>query len=203
MYVIVAPEEEQPLPTQSERTAVTRDALLDAAGAIAFDRGFAHASLEDICARAGVTRGALYHHFADKAAVFEALVMRAQAQIAAEIDRTVPLSLPAADQLKESCATFVRMMSARPLNAVLVKEAPAILGVERWRQLEHEYAIAALQQAIEAARAERPTLPSPSSHLAARMLLGALNEAALAVAGKRRAANDARALADRIVDAIL
>ncbi|HEU0116962.1 MAG TPA: helix-turn-helix domain-containing protein, partial [Thermomicrobiales bacterium] len=78
MYV---DDHKRPRRTQTERRAATRRALIDAGRAVLAERGYGAASTADIVRRAGVTRGALYHHFADKQDVFRAVVEAIEAEI--------------------------------------------------------------------------------------------------------------------------
>ena len=115
--------------TQSERREETRGLLLGAARALFAEKGFAETSTPEIVAEAGVTRGALYHHFADKTALFAAVVEAEHAAVAQGIEAAgdaMP-SDPVAALLAGSAAFFDAMSDAGRRRILLV-DAPAVLG---------------------------------------------------------------------------
>lgn len=115
--------------TQSERREETRGLLLGAARALFAEKGFAETSTPEIVAKAGVTRGALYHHFADKTALFAAVVEAEHAAVAQGIEAAgdaMP-SDPVAALLAGSAAFFDAMSDAGRRRILLV-DAPAVLG---------------------------------------------------------------------------
>lgn len=169
--------------SQAERSQATRARLLEAAHELFATRGYADVGTEQIVRAAGVTRGALYHHFADKRELFEAvyeeleqgLVERlAQAALAAGSDD--PL-----EALKAGTAAFLKDCEDPAVQQIAVLDAPSVLGWERWREIEMKYAFGlvqgALQEAVDAG--EIPMQPvEPLAHL----LLGASQEGAMLVA---------------------
>ena len=115
--------------TQSERREETRGLLLAAARALFAERGYAETSTPDIVARAGVTRGALYHHFADKTALFAAVVEAEHEAVAQGIEAAgdAQPTDPVAALMAGSQAFFAAMSDAGRRRIMLV-DAPAVLG---------------------------------------------------------------------------
>lgn len=115
--------------TQAERRAETRGLLLAAARNLFAERGFAETGTPDIVAAAGVTRGALYHHFADKTALFAAVVEAEHAAVAASIEAAgeATPSDPVAALLAGGEAFFAAMRDDGRRRILLV-DAPAVLG---------------------------------------------------------------------------
>lgn len=112
----------------AEGMEATRTALLDAARTLFAENGYAETATPDIVAGANVTRGALYHHFADKRALFRAVAEREAARVAEEIEaRAAPASSPRAALLAGAAAYFDAMAVPGRTRLLLV-EAPAVLG---------------------------------------------------------------------------
>ena len=189
--------------SQADRSAATRDALVAAARPLFTEHGFGGVGTETIVRAAGVTRGALYHQFADKtelfAAVFEEVEQGITAHIGAviaesgESDPLAALSLGASAWL-DACAD-------PEVQRIVLIEAPAVLGWQRWREIGMRYGIglveAVLHNAIETGR-----VPAQPVGALAHVLIGAMDEAALYVAQADDPAT-ARAEAGAVVDTLL
>lgn len=167
--------------TQRERSDTTRSALLAAARPLFAEHGFAAVGTEAIVRAAGVTRGALYHQFADKTELFAAVHQQVEQEL---IGRIGLLLADVADPWEGMLAgvdAWLEAASERDVQRIGLIEAPAVLGWERWRASGQANGIgiveAALHTAIAAGRiADQPVRPL------AHVLIGALDEAALYVA---------------------
>lgn len=185
--------------TQQERTAATRRVLLDAARRLFGTEGYAAVGTERVAREAGVTRGAVYHQFADKSDLFAALLDEVEAEIAARmlgavdgIDPadTVALLLAGANAWLDAC-------TEPDIQRIVLLDGPSVLGWEQWREicLRHSVGLVAALLADGVARGTIPPQPvEPLTHV----LIGAVDEAALYVA---RAPDPAQARAD--MDAVL
>lgn len=167
--------------TQQERRHATRRRLLDAALTLFRDQGVGATNTEAILRAAGVSRGALYHHFESKdelvAAVYEE-------QAAASIERaTRPkrVDRPALDWLLEGCLAWMDDASRPDVARILLEEGPAALGWDRCRQIEDRHGLARIRTALQFA-VEAGEIHLESVDLLARMLSAALGEAAIALA---------------------
>jgi len=169
--------------TQAARSAATQEALVGAARALFAARGFGGVGTEAIVHAAGVTRGAMYHQFADKtelfAAVFEAVEIDVAARIGravAEAGQTDPIAVMelGANAWLDACAD-------PEVQRIVLLEAPAVLGWERWREIGTRYGMglveAVIAHAIEVGRI-RPQPVKPLAHV----FMGALDEGAMYVA---------------------
>lgn len=169
--------------TQAARSAATQEALVGAARALFSARGFGGVGTEAIVRAAGVTRGAMYHQFADKtelfAAVFEAVEIDVAARIGravAEAGQTDPIAVMelGANAWLDACAD-------PEVQRIVLLEAPAVLGWERWREIGTRYGMglveAVIAHAIEVGRI-RPQPVKPLAHV----FMGALDEGAMYVA---------------------
>lgn len=134
--------------SNKERTEATRLALIEAARRLFVEKGYAETATPDIVAEAGVTRGALYHHFEDKKALFLATLEREAQAVAAHIERVSrPAGSPRAALLSGAAAYFDAM--AEPgRTRLLLLEAPAVLGFEGAGRIDRENAEDALKTGL-------------------------------------------------------
>jgi AcrR family transcriptional regulator len=185
-------EEGRQRETQAARTARTRGALLGAARALFAEKGFAATGRDEIAGRAGVTRGALYHHFASKTDVAGAVVEQLEGEL---VDRVVAAARTGSgvrDQLHLGCRAYMDAC-ADPTVARILADAPAVLGIEACRALDAAACAPLLTEVFRRAEEEGIVVPG-DPEVAAALLLGFLNEAAGLIA----AAPSDRALRDRV-----
>src|SRR3954454_11990468 len=167
--------------TQAERSAATRAAMIAAARELFAERGYAAVGTEEIVRRAGVTRGALYHHFGGKRdlleAVYEAIESELTAQIAAgALSRSDPL-----EALRGGAGAFLDRCLEPEVQQIVLLDAPAVLGWERWRDIGARYGLGLIEAALGAAMESGEIAPAPVK-LLAHVLMRALDEAAMVVA---------------------
>lgn len=164
---------------QEARSARTRAALIDAARPLFAERGFAAVGTEEVVRAAGVTRGALYHQFADKtelfAAVFEHVEAEVTGRIAAGALATAPDPLSA---LSAGAREALDLLAEPGIERIALIDAPAVLGWERFREIGMRYAFGLVRDALEAAVAAGQVAKGPVLPLA-HILIGALDEGAL------------------------
>lgn len=156
----------------------TRRALLDSAAAGFATRGFAGTSLASVVVAAGVTKGAFYHHFASKESLFDEVVRDLQSQVAGEVSAGAGPEAATWDALLAGCRAFMSAVTDDRRRQVLLVDGPAVLGLPRWRQLDDEGPGRLLREGL----AELMTtgeLPQAPLEPLARLLSGAMNEAAL------------------------
>lgn len=137
-----------------ERRAQMRAKLIAAARALFVEKGFAEASTPDIVKRAGVTRGALYHHFADKEALFRAVVEAEALAVRDAIDAIVP-ALEAEDALSLGSRAFFAAMAVEGRTRLLLVDGPAVLGIEAMDRIDAGGARAALRAGLAEAQPDR------------------------------------------------
>src|SRR3954454_12798613 len=173
----------QPRRTQVERRDATREALIAAARRLFTERGYENVGTEEVVRAAGVTRGALYHHYGDKASLLEAVYNRIEAESTERVARIVldsDLHSPL-EAMKAGIEAFLEECAQPELRQIALHDAPAVLGWERWREIGAANGLglieASLAAAIEAGEI-RPVPVKPTAHL----LMGALDEAAMLLA---------------------
>jgi AcrR family transcriptional regulator len=182
--------------TQADRSAATRDALVAAARRLFAAHGFAEVPTDAIVAAAGVTRGALYHQFADKTALFEAVLAAVEADIARRLaDEAAAAGIAdPVEALRHAVRTWLDICVEPEIHRIALIDGPSVLGWARWREVCQLHVLGLvrtlLTQGIELGRI-RPLPAGPLAHV----LMGAGDEAALYVA---EAADRTRAQAEMI-----
>jgi AcrR family transcriptional regulator len=167
--------------SQSERRAATRGALLDAGRALFAERGFAGAGQEEIVERAGVTRGALSHHFATKQGLFRAVVESVERDLTERIGAAAMRGDDAIDHLRLGCLAFLDAALDPAVRRIVLLDAPAVLGWQAWREMDSTYGLGLVSAALEHCM-EAGLMPRRPVQPLAHILLAALNEAAMLVA---------------------
>jgi len=173
--------------------------VLDAATDLFARRGYADVSLEDVAQAAGVTRGAVYHHFRSRAGLLGAVVGRLQADVAdAVVAAAEAVGEDPREQLRAGCHAFLDAITTGPALRVLLVDAPAELGWAQWRGLDAENGVVHLREALARSGVPQTTLDAMTAALS-----GAMNEAALWVAEHPGADGDAREAARAVIDRLL
>jgi AcrR family transcriptional regulator len=166
---------------QAERTEATRYAILAAATSLFGDKGFTATPMDEIATAAGVAKGAVYHHFPTKEAVFEAVLRRTSDALAVVINKKVQDAPDALAMLTRGTEAYFDACSHGPVGQIILKDGPAVLGWARWRQIDEEHFGLALPRALVLAMDSGLIERQPVAPLA-RLLLGAATEAAAACA---------------------
>jgi AcrR family transcriptional regulator len=179
--------------TQGERSEATRSALVRAGRELFGKRGYGGVGTEEIVARAGVTRGALYHQFADKRALFRAVLEDLEEDVIAQIGQQAAATATNAEQaLGATMAAWLDACEDPQVQRIMLLDAPGVLGWEEWREIGQRYGLGATIGLLEAAMDEGVVARQPARPLA-HVVIGALDEAALYVA---RAPDRAQARAE-------
>jgi AcrR family transcriptional regulator len=167
---------------QAERSAATRRALLDSGRALFAARGFAGTAREDIVSQAGVTRGALYHHFVGKEQLFRAVYEEMEREIADRILTAAATGPDPAEQLRLGCRAFLDLATDPAVQRIALIDAPSVLGWRTWREVEAVHGLGLVRDGLQAAMDAGQIRPQPVTPLS-HVVLAALNEAALYIAG--------------------
>jgi len=162
------------------RTAATRAALLAAARELLIHKGYAATSTPEIVAAAGITRGALYHHFADKQDLFRALLEEEARAVAQDIEQAAPDDLPAREALVAGSLAYLRAMSVPGRTQLLLVDGPAVLGSAAMFALDARHAGRTLREGLRAA-ADAGLLPAAPVDALAALLSAAFDRAALEI----------------------
>jgi AcrR family transcriptional regulator len=166
---------------KAEQSEATRAALIAAARELFTERGYAGVATEEIVQRAGVTRGALYHHFKDKRALFRAVVEELEQE---SVERVASAALAQKDPWKVQITALNAYLDGcldPAVQAIVLVDAPSVLGPEEWREIEAQYGLALVRTGLESIMEAGLIEQQPVEPLA-HLMLGALAEAGLMIA---------------------
>jgi AcrR family transcriptional regulator len=164
------------------RSEATRRLLVTAARSLFGERGYASVGTEEIVRAAGVTRGALYHQFRDKADLFAAVAEQVEAEIVHRVAEGAATAADPVEELRTGMRLFLDACADREVERIILLDAPAVLGWEAWRDLAGRYGLGLVQIVLHNGIEAGAIIPQPVVPLA-HVLIGALDECALYVAG--------------------
>lgn len=163
-----------------DRSEETRGKLLKAARTLFVEKGYAETGTPEIVKAAAVTRGALYHHFADKADLFRAVVVQEATAVAGEIESAaLDLSDPI-EALVTGAEAYFRAMRAAGRARILLIDGPAVLGADALAEIDRETGGGTLHAGLAHAAQRHGRSDLPLEELA-QLLSAAFDRAALAV----------------------
>jgi AcrR family transcriptional regulator len=182
----MAPDDEA-LDTKARRAAqaeATRAALVAAARRLFVEKGYHRTSTEEVVAEARVgTRGALYHHFVDKQALFEAAFIAVEEDLVIEAAKNLADPADGAlNQLRQGLIGFLDASLTPHVQRILLIDGPAVLGWVKWRELESLYGLGAIRAMLERAVEEGDLAAGQPVDALAHVLLAAADETALFIA---------------------
>lgn len=173
----------EPHATPGKRAAqgrATHDLLVEAATRLFAERGYEDTSIEDVLDQTGVSRGAIYYHFASKEALFVTALEQVEARVMSDLGAKLAGAPSAAEALKTVSLGWLQVAADPGISRIMLIDAPAVLGWERWRHAGGQ-AIGEMRQLLQAVADEghlAPALVNAYAH----MLMAALDELALMIA---------------------
>jgi AcrR family transcriptional regulator len=193
--------------TQAERSAATQGALLTAARRLWGERGYAEVGTPEIVEAAGVTRGAMYHQYADKAALFRAVVEAMDQEIIERLQASVAAAQPKtpADTMHAMADAWLDIAREPEVRQLMLLDAPSVIGWAEYREMSQQNSIGEAEELLNAAIEAGQLRPQPLRPLAL-VLLGALEEAAMYVARAENpdeAREEVRAVVRDLIDGFL
>jgi len=175
----------EPSPTSTSKRAAqgraTREQLIEVATRLFAERGYEDTSIEAVLSAAGVSRGALYHHFAGKDALFEAVVESVDERISTEMTAAITSVTDPVEVLHAGALKWIDLAGDPVIQRIILTDGPAVLGWERWRTMSEEGAYGqtrALLQVVADAGRLTPHLVDAFAH----MILAAIDEMAIVIA---------------------
>jgi AcrR family transcriptional regulator len=193
--------------TQAERSAATQAALTRAARELWGQRGFVNVGTPEIAQAAGVTRGAMYHQFPDKSALFRAVVEAVEADVVRRLAEGVAASgasTPAA-ALRSAVDNWLVIARDPEVRQLVLLDAPNVLGWDGFRDVAQRYSLGMTKQLLTEAMQAGQLRPQPVSAFA-HILIGALDEGAMVIATAEdpgQAHDEVSEVLHRLLDAIL
>ena len=188
-----------------ERGKNTRARLVAAGRDLFGEQGYDATSTAAILERAGIARGALYHHFASKEELFDAVLEAAVAEMAEEVARAARDAEGPVETLRAACRAWLDLALDPALQRISLIDAPAVVGWTRWRELDELHSLGALRATLRAI-AETGQIPPERVDFFAHMIIASVTEAALVIvrADDQRAAHEgAVAAVDAMIDGLI
>ena len=161
---------------RAQYSASTQRALVDVARDLFSRKGYAGTSLDEIVAGARVTKGALYHHFSGKQALFEAVFERVEEDAAKRIRKAIKGAKDPWDQVSAGIRAFFDVARGSEYRRIVVQEGPAVLGYERYREQEERTTFSIVQELVGAV-VPAELFPKSLTDTLARLFFGAMSAA--------------------------
>lgn len=159
----------------------TRGQLIEVATSLLADHGYEGTSIEAVLTAAGVSRGALYHHFAGKEALFTAVLEVLSDRITAQITEVVSGCADPVDAVRAAALGWIDVAGDPVIQRIMLVDAPSVLGWEQWRAMDEGRTVGAMRDMLQAV-SDTGRLPGELVVPFAHMILAALDEAAMVVA---------------------
>jgi AcrR family transcriptional regulator len=192
---------EKPQTRREENAHATRTVLIATAKELFGERGYSGAGIEEIAKRAGVTTGALYHHFGNKRGLFRAVAISMEVEL---LERAIEVGNQLDDSwkgLRAGIAVTLEASLAGDYEQIIVRDARNVLGASEWRAIERQYSLGLLRDVIEAMMKNgliAPGLPD----MVSRMLTSVIRELSISIA-EAEDPPAARREADRLIERVL
>lgn len=180
--------------TQAERTEATTSGLVETAAELFGRDGYSATSIEDVARAAGVTKGAVYHHFDGKTALFRAVFVREEQRLAERLVTAAGGTSDPWQAVRVGCAAFLDACLDPTVRQIILLDGPAILGWHEVRSIEDDYLVALLRRGLKRAGGGNV---EARTHL----LVGALCEAGLLLARGPEARAEIGREVDLLIDA--
>ena len=164
------------------RSEASIDALLSVARRSFGEHGYARVSLEGVAADARMTKGAVYHHFGSKEALFEGVFRREHRAMIALVMAKSRAATDPVDAILRGVRAYLHAILDPVVRRILLQDGPSVLGWERWRRCEEPGFQQLLEASLRAARTRDMLRPGVHPADTAVLLLGAVTEGALAIA---------------------
>jgi AcrR family transcriptional regulator len=181
-----------------EQGRVTRRTLLDTARRVFAEQGYENVSAEQLVAEAGVTRGALYHHFDDKRDLFRTLVNEMQAELDQRVTEGALKAETTWDTLELGTRALLEACLEPDIARIVMLDGPAVLGWDTWDEIDAEFATKQVSLGLEVLITDRVVAEQPVAPLA-KVMVALLNGACRAVAQS----DDPMATLDEVLPAVM
>jgi len=183
----------------------TRGQLIEVATSLFAGHGYGGTSIEAVLAAAGVSRGALYHHFAGKEALFTAVLEAVSERVAAEVTEAIRDCTDPVGAMLTGALAWIDLAGDPVIQRIMLVDAPSVLGWEQWRAMDEGRTVGAMQAMLQAV-IDSDRLPQELVEPFSHMILAALDEAAMVVArapDSRAAVAEGRQAVEELLNRLL
>jgi AcrR family transcriptional regulator len=183
----------------------TRGQLIEVATGLFAEHGYEGTSIEAVLTAAGVSRGALYHHFAGKEALFTAVLEAVAERITAQVTEVIRGCTDPVDAVRTGALGWIDLAGDPVIQRIMLVDAPSVLGWEQWRAMDEGRTVGAMRAMLQAV-SDTGRLPGELVDLFAHMIVAALDEAAMVVArapDSRVAVAEGRQVVEEFLDRLL
>ncbi|WP_163512650.1 TetR/AcrR family transcriptional regulator [Fodinicola acaciae] len=164
-----------------ERGQATRDQLVEIATRLFAEHGYDGTSIDAVLQESGVSRGALYHHFSGKDALFEAVYLKTMRDAGRRTMQATRAESEPLASLRAGCLAWIEQVADPVVRRIVLVDAPSVIGWQRWREYDDKMTLGVMK-AWTAQAAADGLLPAGQSDLFAHVLLASINEIALVTA---------------------
>lgn len=192
------------MPSQKQRRESTKARIIEVARNIFARNGYAKASLAEIVNEAGVTTGAIYHHFGDKKGLFVAVAEHLEQQIVLESAAISNTSKSIWQRFENNILKTLEICAREDIQRIVFRDAPTVVGFYEWKEIEIKYGFGQLQNAISKLSKEG-LIETSDPDLTAHVLLGAIMQAAHYTAmskNKKKALRESQDIVRKILHSI-
>ena len=179
-HALKKPAGEKPADKRLEKGQETRRAIIETATRLFAEHGYAAVSIDTVLAACEISRGALYHHFASKEALLEAVFEAVEIDVTNKVLARAASARGAVEAVRAGCEAFLDLTQDPVVRQIVLTDAPSVLGWEKWREIDERHAFGLMKAALEPA-AEEAGLPTALVDAFAHMLLASLSEVALMI----------------------
>ncbi len=169
------------LDKRNERGQATRENIIAAAKRLFTERGYAETSTDLVLQTSGISRGALYHHFVNKEALFTAVLEAVETDVTMQVVAAAQKENNPLGALRTGCAAWLSLARDPAVRQIALIDAPSVLGWQAWREIDNKYALGLLKSALHAA-AVAGSIRENQVEIYAHMLIAMLGEIALLIA---------------------
>jgi AcrR family transcriptional regulator len=191
--------------TRAAKGQATRERIIRIAAKLFAKAGYEAVSIELVLAKSGLSRGALYHHFDGKAALFEAVLEAMESDIAQQIRAASRGVADPVAALRLGCDAWIGLSRRPAIRQIVLIDAPAVLGWEKWREIDARFGFGLLKASLKAA-ASLGRIERGKVEIAAHVLLAALMEVVLVIARSNdpeREAGLSRSIIGELIDKLV
>jgi AcrR family transcriptional regulator len=188
------------------RGQATRLLLITTATRLFTEEGYEGTSIELVLQECGISRGALYHHFVNKEALFEAVLEEVEGHIVQQVSSAALEAPNPFEALRAGCATWLKLAHDPTIKQIVLIDAPSVVGWAAWRELDNRYVLGLLKAGLSRAAAEGWGNNAELVDIHAHMLLATLTEVALLIARSQnveRIIQNGQAVIDQFLRAIM